>query len=515
MIESMIKPFIAPLQKKLAAPLKQTAALPKLAVKKAAEACKTILNAKEVTRQSYVPIGNYYVQKKLIVIVMLVLLALVYFIWIKPPAFVSRMFGFVPAFHEQSGTPLTYTGKAKVFDQTGWFKYEGELKDGVFQGPGKLYDPKGWLKRQGDFDKGQLASGEELGPDGTLLYRGGFAEGLYSGTGTLFHPNGKIRYQGEFQAGMPAGKGKAFDENGKLVYEGSFAGGLYSGEGTEYDSGGAVKYQGQFLAGKYNGAGKLLAESGAVLYEGGFTNGLYSGEGTEYFGTGSAKYKGAFMAGRYSGTGQAYYENGNPKYSGDFVAGVYSGNGEAFSEEGRPVYKGRFANGLYDGLGQQLGKDGKPTYLGFFRQGQPDYTAFLGMTGAKIEELLGKAPETTVVDTPDGTPELLMSYRNYRMAFTVKLSESDPQTTYIAAVKLTDPDTIEALAASFDERYRKLVKDDPKQMVLAKTSLSVSPDERRDIYIADSYVYRFLYSPAHTLKELEVSGSQKAEKSKH
>ncbi|UUZ78883.1 hypothetical protein LJK88_26815 [Paenibacillus sp. P26] len=152
-MEPFVKPPIAPLQKKIAGPLKQTAELPKLAVKKLAEVAGTLFAAKEIGKQNYVLIGNYYVQKKLIAILALVLLALVCLIWIKPPNFVYRMFGWVPVIHEQAGTALTYTGKAKVYDTEGRFKYEGALTDGIFQGAGKLYDPEGRLKLQGNLIK--------------------------------------------------------------------------------------------------------------------------------------------------------------------------------------------------------------------------------------------------------------------------------------------------------------------------------------------------------------------------
>lgn len=507
MIESIIKPFVAPIQKRILAPLKTVNALPKLVIKWIKKTFKSILTAKEINKQSYVLIGNYYIQKKLIVICTLIVLCLVYFIFIKPPAFVNRWFNFVPTFHEMPGESLTYSGKAKVFDPGGWFKYEGDLSEGIFQGKGKLYYPQGGVKAQGDFEKGQIKTGEALGPGGELLYTGGFADGLYAGTGTLYYPNGKAQYQGEFQAGKYAGKGKLFDENGGVVYEGGFVSGQYSGDGIAYYPGGAVKYQGQFLAGQYTGSGKLLSETGTVLYEGGFTNNAYSGDGTEYYPAGTAKYKGQFLANKYSGTGQAFYESGKLKYNGGFIAGDFSGEGEAFGEDGSSLYKGKFAVGLYDGLGQLLGKDGKPVFLGYFRAGKPDYTAFLGMSGAKIEELLGKATESTVVDQPTGEPELLLTYRNFQLSFLVRLSPADPKETYIAAVNVSNPESITSFATAFNEEYRKLTKENPKQTALVKSDISVSADERREIYLKDNYFYRFLYAPANTLKELEVTKS--------
>jgi antitoxin component YwqK of YwqJK toxin-antitoxin module/uncharacterized coiled-coil protein SlyX len=503
-IEAIIKPFITPIQKRIIAPIMRARALPKLIVKWIKAFFKKILNAKQISKESYVLIGNYYIQKKLIVICILVILALVYFIFIKPPAFVNRWFHFTPKLVEQTSAPITYTGKAQVFTEAKVLRYEGELAEGIYQGKGKLFAENGQIERQGDFDKGQLKQGEHYSADGVLLYSGGFSEGLYSGQGTLFYPNRSIRYQGEFQAGKPTGKGKAFDEGGRLLYEGNFASGLYAGEGIEYYPGGAVKYQGQFLAGKYNGPGKLLNEAGALVYEGGFAGGQYSGEGTAFYPAGTAQYKGQFMGGAYNGAGQAFYESGKLKYEGGFAGGVYHGDGMAYSDAGLPVYKGKFINGLYEGLGEELGADGKAVYKGYFRQGQPHYGGFLGLSGAKLEELLGKPQDTAIADRADGNPELIMNYRDYGLRIVMRVSEQDPAVTYVGSVTLTKAQAFEQLQASMTALYEKLKKEDPNQVKLVRSELVVSELERTELFLYEEQFYRFTFIPRNTLQRAEI-----------
>ncbi|MCC2686459.1 MAG: hypothetical protein K0R75_3358, partial [Paenibacillaceae bacterium] len=138
MIEKLVKPFIAPIQKKILRPLKRAKSLPKLLGKWIKKKFKEVLGSKEITKASYVPVGNYYISKKLIVIVIIVLLALYFFIFIKPPKFVQKL---LPARTPEltataDGTAVAYTGPVKLLTAEGKPLYEGAVADGLYQGAG-------------------------------------------------------------------------------------------------------------------------------------------------------------------------------------------------------------------------------------------------------------------------------------------------------------------------------------------------------------------------------------------
>ncbi|TLS53964.1 hypothetical protein FE782_01030 [Paenibacillus antri] len=486
MIEKIVKPFITPIQKKILMPLKRAKSWPKLLVKWLKKKFKEILGQKEITKASYVPIGNYYVSKKLIVIVVIVILALYFLIFIKPPKFVNKLLARKPAVTvAQDGTAAAYTGAAKLYAADGSLLFEGELAEGLYQGPGKLFEPDGSVLQEGTFEKGQLLQGSAYDSEGVLLYAGSFAAGMYSGQGTSYYPNGAVRYQGEFQAGMPSGQGRLFDEAGVLLYEGAFANGAYAGEGTEYDGAGNIRYQGAFLAGKYNGAGKLLTVGGVVRYEGMFSNGLPTGQGVMYYPNGGKQYEGAFAAGEYSGEGRLFATNGMPAYVGSFMAGKFHGDGERYGSLGTVEYRGKFANGRMNGPGTWLRPDGTVAFQGMFKDNEPDYAAFLGATAARLEELLGGPPTTfdieggavTIPEAPTASSDdpategdaaeeapaepvfvpaepapnadLLLAYQDLRLIFV--LSALEDGTNGVSEVRLLPGDALDRAAARLAE----------------------------------------------------------------
>lgn len=400
MIEKIVKPFITPIQRKILAPMKKAKNWPKLLAKWIKAKIKSVLGQKEITKASYVPVGNYYISKKLIVIVLLIILVLYFFIFIKPPKFVNKWLNRKPAVTAAaSGTAGAYTGAARVYDADGKLLYEGELLDGVYNGPGKLFAPDGSLQAEGQFANGSLAQGSVYDGDGALLYSGALADGMYSGQGTSYYPNGAVKYQGEFKAGVPSGQGRLFGEDGALLYEGAFANGVYQGEGVEYGEGGAIVYQGSFLAGKYNGTGKLLTPEGFVRYEGGFVNGMPSGQGVMYDEEGNKWYEGSFVSGEFSGQGTLYSADGLPQYAGGFLAGKYHGQGELYGPLGTVEYKGNFVNGALSGAGIWLRPDGSVVFQGVFSENEPDPSAYLGLSAARLEETLGGPPTTVDIES--------------------------------------------------------------------------------------------------------------------
>lgn len=236
---------------------------------------------------------------------------------------------------------------------------------------------------------------------GRLLYKGLFVADAYNGLGTLYTPDQKVRYIGEFQNGQYGGTGKLFYPNGSIQYDGAFHAGKYSGAGKLFDTTGILLYEGDFAGNEYNGAGKLFNSKGIMLYDGAFKNGKFSGEGSEFHENGMLKYKGAFTAGSYNGEGVATSDKGLVTYKGGFINNVYHGVGEVMDEAGRTLYKGDFKNGMYDGVGTLFDADGSPVLKSFFVSGNVNLQGYIGLSSKKLEDILGKPAEVTLLGMPD------------------------------------------------------------------------------------------------------------------
>ncbi len=493
LIQKIIMPFVKPIQRKILRPLKQAKRWPKLLAKWLKQKLKAILGQKEITKASYVPVGNIYIAKKLIAIILLVMLVLYFFIFIKPPKFVNKWLDRKPAISASAdGQAAAYTGAAKVvaedgnivfegdlvdgayegtgklYADDGTLLYEGELADGLYEGEGKLFD-NGVLVQEGTFAKGELVQGTIYSPDGTPIYKGALAEGAYAGQGTAFYSNGSVRYQGEFKGGEPSGQGVAYDQNGQLIYEGNFANGLYSGEGTRYSSDGHILYQGQFLAGNYNSEGKLLYPSGFIQYEGTFSNGMPSGTGSEYYENGAVKYEGEYKAGLYSGNGTLYAEDGSLVYTGSFLGGDYHGQGELYDALGLPEFQGLFVSGQLNGPGTWYEDGSTVVYQGYFRDGDLAPEVWLDLTPVKLQDMLGEPssvevvrssqPEAEAVNaapadaesedtaaTAEGSnPEVWMDYEALQLAFLAELDNSGSGEATVSEVLINNDPVLNQL----------------------------------------------------------------------
>ncbi|RKN84814.1 hypothetical protein [Paenibacillus ginsengarvi] len=399
-LETVFKPILNPMIFKILKPIREVGKLPGIVIKKFQAVVNGFVNRKETSLRNYVGIGSYYVSKRLLLIAALAVMALVYFLFIQPPAFVNKWFHRVPVLVENTPKAVAYTGNAKLVDEGKRPRYTGDLVDGQFSGKGKLYNEYGTLVYEGDFDKGLKSGSGSLYGDGKLLYKGAFAADLYSGEGTLFREDRKIVYTGAFQNGKYSGAGKLYDEKSTLIYDGAFLEGAYHGPGKQFAASGQLVYEGEFSAGDYNGAGKKYDESGKPVYEGAFLSGRYAGEGTEFYPSGLVKYKGLFAAGTYNGAGELFDDKGVLRFKGTFQNGTLSGAGEAYDEAGKLAYKGEFAGGVYDGIGILYDKDGAVVVKSFFEKGRISLQKFIGLPSKRVEELLGKPTETALLDQP-------------------------------------------------------------------------------------------------------------------
>ncbi|MTV50366.1 hypothetical protein GJ688_15455 [Heliobacillus mobilis] len=256
------------------------------------------LTPKETTLEDYIPLGKYYLHKRLVAWGVVALLGLILVVYLKPPAFLIKWVRPYVKFSTLADAG-GFSGNALIQvlqPDKSPFKYIGNLVDGKFAGPGTLYDPNDRPIYIGEFKEGMKEGQGEQYADGTLLYKGGFANDLYQGEGTLFDGEGNICFSGKFEAGVKSGEGKEYflGKEKALAYAGNYLNGKRSGPGIEYFANGLPKYNGNFLAGAYSGTGTLFDENGHAVYTGEFTQGLYAGIGTLYHPDGKVIYKGYF-----------------------------------------------------------------------------------------------------------------------------------------------------------------------------------------------------------------------------
>jgi hypothetical protein len=110
---------------------------------------------------------------------------------------------------------------------------------------------------------------------------------------------------------------------------------------------------------------------------------------------------GLFTAGVYNGEGTAFNDKGLSVYKGTFVNGAYHGTGEAMDAAGKTLYKGDFKNGAYDGVGTLFDADGAPVLKSFFVGGAVNLQGYIGLSSKKLEDMLGKPGEVTLLGLPD------------------------------------------------------------------------------------------------------------------
>ncbi len=336
---------------------------------------KKILGGKPQSLADYYSIGNWYVAKKLVFVlaVLMFVLPVLYLKFVHP---VIRSNFLTVTMVVNSPEQMGYTGKVKLLDRAGGtVLYHGELAGGRITGEGSLYDHQGNLVYRGTFLQEKYeGQGEAFWPNGEMKYRGGFRNNLYEGQGILYDASGEMVYDGLFQSGQYQGEGVLY-QAGQVLYRGSFQAGQMEGEGTLY-AGDQVIYEGGFAAGTLEGEGKQYDPvTGSLHYTGGFAAGQYEGEGKLYDAqSGQVRYLGGFGQGTFEGSGVLYeLSTGMPVYEGTFHAGRYDGEGILFDrEQGAMIYQGQFRLGLYHGAGTEYDPDtGFVTVSGQYRYGEP------------------------------------------------------------------------------------------------------------------------------------------------
>ena len=560
-LERIFKPIFMPFKRKILLPLKSLKKWPIIVAKKIRTLIKSILNPKDITIKNYIKVGRYYVAKKLLVILGLVIGLLIYFLFINPPSFINKLFNHPTVLLEQTDRAMAFNGKARILNDDGDLVYEGALADGMYTGFGKLYNENNQLTYKGNFQNGlRHGFGEEYSiKDGSLLYRGNFENDQKQGTGETYHSDGYLLYKGEHKNDSMTGYGEVYNKEKELVYKGDVVSGQYFGNGILYEKE-KVIYDGQFRNGKFAGNGSMFYPSGRIKYEGEFQNGQYGGSGVTYFYNGNLFYEGSFINGEYSGDGTLYYINGLVKYKGQQLLGKYHGEGVYYENDGMKVYEGNYQNGMYHGKGthfnehgvlyegdfkedryHQLGtlfnNEGHTIYKGFFDEGAFAPWKFIGLVPSRIEEIYGE-PSSLEVDglifenidelakvlsddaeilTEDEDIEseseleeeiiphlpATMIYEEYGLSFYIEASEDDeiPRVTEVMIKNKQLSDLI------LDEIKEKIEHDENHSY---KKSTVQDPNYAKVIiYRKGEIVYQFNYRQENKIDSLIINGTIK------
>lgn len=554
-LERIFKPILMPFKRKVLLPLKSLKKLPIIVAKKIRALIKGLLKTKETSLKNYLKFGRYYVAKKLLVIIALVIGIFIYFLFIKPPALVNKLFNKPTVLVEQTERASAFSGKAKIYNEDGQLVYEGDLSDGLYTGYGKLYNEQNELIYKGNFQDGlKHGFGEEyFAETGTVMYRGNFENGMKQGNGETFHRDNYLLYKGEHSNDTMTGNGEVFDRDGNVIYKGEIVNGQYSGEGRLYESN-KLRYEGQFHNGKFSGNGVEYTTSGKIKYEGEFQNGQYGGQGTTYFSNGNILYEGQFINGQYSGLGTLYYMNGLVKYEGEYLLGVYNGTGVSYDKNGQKIYEGQFRKGKYEGSGSlyndeemlvyegefkdgqyhQVGslfnEEGHLIYKGYFDRGELAPWKFLGLVPSRISDIYDEPTEVIVeaslneaiasiasggeeplpfpddeqVDDGEEPIEKFPAtfvYEESGLFFYIEASEED-QIPRVTEVLIRNKQIAELILTEIEEKY----KSDKKQ-TLVKSKIDDPNYDQVIIYRQDDIVYQFQYVSQNKLDSVIINGT--------
>ena len=236
---------------------------------------RSLITLKPQSREDYLPIGKYWIYKKVFMTLVLVVCAGVFLYFmvfappLKPKVTQPEAVKTDVSFDYDDMALREFSGVANIRAADGQVVYTGQVDKGVCSGEGTLWDRKGRLVYAGSFANNRYnGNGTAYYPSGNVKYTGGFADNLYSGAGKLTADDGALLYDGNFQDGLYDGQGKAYAPGGALLYEGGFTKGRYHGDGVLYREGGLTAYAGQFYEGSPQGVGTLYTAAGKELYTG-------------------------------------------------------------------------------------------------------------------------------------------------------------------------------------------------------------------------------------------------------
>ena len=442
-------------------------------------------------KEDYLKIFGIYFSKQFVCTSLTILGVLVYFVvffaipWAEGKVWAANL-------NVDTSKYSSFTGRAKVHDQTGVLVFEGALKNGLPEGEGTQYDSKG-----------------------NIIYKGNFSGGKYSGEGELYNSDKVLIYSGAFENNKYQGNGKLYNNIGKVIYVGDFAVGLRSGKGIEYDPDTVLKkYYGEYSNDVPNGNGVKYEDDGInILYEGGFKDGNYGGEGKLYSHN-ALQYSGNFENGIYSGIGNLYNtDTGALIYSGEFKDGLYDGAGTLYDPSTEVmIYSGDFSKGKRQGSGKSYDKLGSQLFDGNFRGDSIDYIAYLGKSPDDVTKEFGQETYKTEV-----SGKMIITYLNLDASIVFKIDEEKGEYT-CEKIILGIKEEFMGLGAKSTAVERRNVMGDPFSSInytcpdyykTVFSNLGININNIKSIpcdkYVMDNYFVRFYFNEGRTeLKCIEI-----------
>lgn len=375
------------------------------------------------SKEAYVKVGRRFLSKRFLIIALLILVLLpIGFGYFVMPWAAGKLF--TPTYAITDERVKGFSGRVHLVTNSGRNLYTGEMKDGFAEGFGILYDKEGYVRYEGDLKQDMFDGQGRLYSEDMLIYEGNFSVNLFDGRGKVYYENGVVAYDGNLVQGAYDGEGKLYRPDGSLMYKGDFQAGLYHGYGIELDEAGSELYEGTYELGKRSGQGQMYSSSGMTKYDGGFANGVPSGEGLMYHENGRLRYKGSLDQGVFDGEGKLYTQEGRVIYEGDFVGGAYDGNGELFRPNGRTYYDGGFRTGLFEGEGEIYGVLGNTLYKGAFHRGEFDIVPLIGMSLSELGDRFNIVP-VNVPEEDDGE-KYVIDYDEFSFSVRSELTEAGP-----------------------------------------------------------------------------------------
>lgn len=290
-------------------------------------------------RRDYWHIGPVYVWKWLAVLLSIGASLAVLAVFGLPGSLTAPHEREPPAYRYTDRRLAQVSGVARITDDAGTVRYEGEIAQGTITGRGRVYDAQG-----------------------RLAYDGPLADGLYEGKDAKVYSDGRLIYEGAMSANLYEGEGRRTDPSSGVVSEGTFSAGVFEGDGRQFYPDGTLMRSGTFSRELLNGAGMEYGADGTLLRMGVFQDGLLHGAGVRYVSGGALEYEGEFQFGLFHGQGKLYDTlSGALTYEGEFVRGEPLGPGRIYHPSGQLLYEGQVF------------------------EGQPRADAFLGLSLAEVE----------------------------------------------------------------------------------------------------------------------------------
>lgn len=176
-------------------------------------------------------------------------------------------------------------------------------------------------------------------------YFGELTDGLRSGRGRTEMPDGKTAYEGGYSRDARDGFGVYYYKTGRLCYAGQWRQNRRQGVGVGLHDAGGGLYAGTWSADRPNGSGAVLCPQGTVRYAGPMKNGLRDGVGAQMLGQGGALLVGRWKNDRLHGDVTVFDSDGAMVYTGGWKDGARHGMGTEYLPDGQLAFYGEWNSG--------------------------------------------------------------------------------------------------------------------------------------------------------------------------